>query len=149
MFPEFPAPDLGSVLLQESVTLHDVKALQLVYRRHCEVTTPFRPAPGRACAWAMGLQRVPRGPPGAGCRAKCASPGPSADPPGAQTSPIVPDYTAVPAHSGQAVDKTSPLDGVPLSISIPSVVSGFQKPPPFLQHVSWLLAWQVLMTRDP
>lgn len=38
VFPEFPAPDLGSVLLQESVTLHDVKALQLVYRRHCEAT---------------------------------------------------------------------------------------------------------------
>lgn len=39
VFPEFPAPDLGSTLLQENVTLHDVKALQLVYRRHCEVTT--------------------------------------------------------------------------------------------------------------
>ncbi|XP_053076001.1 DNA-binding protein RFX2 isoform X3 [Acinonyx jubatus] len=38
VFPEFPAPDLGSVLLQESITLHDVKALQLVYRRHCEAT---------------------------------------------------------------------------------------------------------------
>ncbi|XP_038939067.1 DNA-binding protein RFX2 isoform X2 [Rattus norvegicus] len=38
VFPEFPAPDLGSTLLQESVTLHDVKALQLVYRRHCEAT---------------------------------------------------------------------------------------------------------------
>uniref|UniRef100_A0A2K6S8J4 DNA-binding protein RFX2 n=1 Tax=Saimiri boliviensis boliviensis TaxID=39432 RepID=A0A2K6S8J4_SAIBB len=38
VFPEFPAPDLGSVLLQEGVTLHDVKALQLVYRRHCEAT---------------------------------------------------------------------------------------------------------------
>ncbi|XP_076415412.1 DNA-binding protein RFX2 isoform X4 [Peromyscus maniculatus bairdii] len=38
VFPEFPAPDLGSALLQESVTLHDVKALQLVYRRHCEAT---------------------------------------------------------------------------------------------------------------
>ncbi|XP_008585119.1 PREDICTED: DNA-binding protein RFX2 isoform X3 [Galeopterus variegatus] len=38
VFPEFPAPDLGSVLLQDSVTLHDVKALQLVYRRHCEAT---------------------------------------------------------------------------------------------------------------
>ncbi|EHH59106.1 Regulatory factor X 2 [Macaca fascicularis] len=36
VFPEFPAPDLGSVLLQDGVTLHDVKALQLVYRRHCE-----------------------------------------------------------------------------------------------------------------
>ncbi|XP_035301241.1 DNA-binding protein RFX2 isoform X3 [Cricetulus griseus] len=38
VFPEFPAPDLGSVLLQESITPHDVKALQLVYRRHCEAT---------------------------------------------------------------------------------------------------------------
>ncbi|XP_021005406.1 DNA-binding protein RFX2 isoform X2 [Mus caroli] len=38
VFPEFPAPDLGSTLLQENVTLHDVKALQLVYRRHCEAT---------------------------------------------------------------------------------------------------------------
>ncbi|XP_054549049.1 DNA-binding protein RFX2 isoform X3 [Talpa occidentalis] len=38
VFPEFPAPDLGGVLLQETITLHDVKALQLVYRRHCEAT---------------------------------------------------------------------------------------------------------------
>ncbi|XP_070229945.1 DNA-binding protein RFX2 isoform X4 [Bos mutus] len=38
VFPEFPAPDLGSILLQESITLHDVKALQLAYRRHCEAT---------------------------------------------------------------------------------------------------------------
>ncbi|XP_059552960.1 DNA-binding protein RFX2 isoform X11 [Myotis daubentonii] len=38
VFPEFPAPDLGSVLLQESITLQDVKALQLAYRRHCEAT---------------------------------------------------------------------------------------------------------------
>ena len=45
VFPEVPAPDLGSVLLQESVTLHDVRALQLAYRRHCEVTAPS-PAPG-------------------------------------------------------------------------------------------------------
>lgn len=46
VFPEFPAPDLGSMLLQGSVTLHDLKALQLVYRRHCEVT-PYsaRPSP--------------------------------------------------------------------------------------------------------
>ncbi|EHB15104.1 DNA-binding protein RFX2 [Heterocephalus glaber] len=43
VFPEFPVPELGSTLLQESVTLRDVKALQLVYRQHCEVTTP---APG-------------------------------------------------------------------------------------------------------
>ncbi|XP_053441937.1 DNA-binding protein RFX2 isoform X2 [Nycticebus coucang] len=38
IFPDFPAPDLGSILLQESLTLHDVKALQLAYRRHCEAT---------------------------------------------------------------------------------------------------------------
>uniref|UniRef100_A0A8C5ZYN9 DNA-binding protein RFX2 n=1 Tax=Marmota marmota marmota TaxID=9994 RepID=A0A8C5ZYN9_MARMA len=38
VFPEFPAPDLGGMLLQESITPHDVKALQLVYRRHCEAT---------------------------------------------------------------------------------------------------------------
>ncbi|XP_066130719.1 DNA-binding protein RFX2 isoform X2 [Saccopteryx bilineata] len=38
VFPEFPAPDLSSLLLQESITLQDVKALQLVYRRHCEAT---------------------------------------------------------------------------------------------------------------
>ncbi|XP_071066097.1 DNA-binding protein RFX2 isoform X3 [Dasypus novemcinctus] len=38
VFPEFPAPDLGGVLLQEGITLHDVKTLQLVYRRHCEAT---------------------------------------------------------------------------------------------------------------
>uniref|UniRef100_A0A673TI74 DNA-binding protein RFX2 n=1 Tax=Suricata suricatta TaxID=37032 RepID=A0A673TI74_SURSU len=38
VFPEFPAPDLGGALLRESVTLHDVKALQLAYRRHCEAT---------------------------------------------------------------------------------------------------------------
>ncbi|TKC46338.1 hypothetical protein EI555_014193 [Monodon monoceros] len=38
VFPEFPAPDLGGVLLQENITLHDIKALQLAYRRHCEAT---------------------------------------------------------------------------------------------------------------
>ncbi|OPJ86512.1 DNA-binding protein RFX2 isoform B [Patagioenas fasciata monilis] len=38
VFPEFPAPDLGNVLLQEGVTMNDVKTLQLLYRRHCEVT---------------------------------------------------------------------------------------------------------------
>ncbi|XP_010022219.1 PREDICTED: DNA-binding protein RFX2 [Nestor notabilis] len=38
VFPEFPAPDLGSILLQEGVTMNDVKTLQLLYRRHCEVT---------------------------------------------------------------------------------------------------------------
>ncbi|KAM6040223.1 DNA-binding protein RFX2 isoform 3-T6 [Theristicus caerulescens] len=38
VFPEFPAPDLGNVLLQEGVTMNDVKTLQLLYRRHCEAT---------------------------------------------------------------------------------------------------------------
>ncbi|XP_064031201.1 DNA-binding protein RFX2 isoform X3 [Pogoniulus pusillus] len=38
VFPEFPAPDLGNVLVQEEVTLNDVKTLQLLYRRHCEAT---------------------------------------------------------------------------------------------------------------
>ncbi|XP_061871217.1 DNA-binding protein RFX2 isoform X2 [Colius striatus] len=38
VFPEFPAPDLGTVLLQEGVTMTDVKTLQLLYRRHCEAT---------------------------------------------------------------------------------------------------------------
>ncbi|XP_040846695.1 DNA-binding protein RFX2 isoform X2 [Ochotona curzoniae] len=38
VFPEFPVPDLGGALLQESITLRDVKALQLAYRRHCEAT---------------------------------------------------------------------------------------------------------------
>ncbi|XP_071434219.1 DNA-binding protein RFX2 isoform X2 [Pithys albifrons albifrons] len=38
VFPEFPAPDLGNVLLQEGFTVNDVKTLQILYRRHCEVT---------------------------------------------------------------------------------------------------------------
>ncbi|XP_072701621.1 DNA-binding protein RFX2 isoform X7 [Ciconia boyciana] len=38
VFPEFPAPDLANVLLQEGVTMNDVKTLQLLYRRHCEAT---------------------------------------------------------------------------------------------------------------
>ncbi|KFV63193.1 DNA-binding protein RFX2 [Dryobates pubescens] len=38
VFPEFPAPDLGNVLVQEGVTMNDVKTLQLLYRRHCEAT---------------------------------------------------------------------------------------------------------------
>ncbi|XP_076215712.1 DNA-binding protein RFX2 isoform X3 [Aptenodytes patagonicus] len=38
VFPEFPAPDVGNVLLQEGVTMNDVKTLQLLYRRHCEAT---------------------------------------------------------------------------------------------------------------
>ncbi|XP_062365868.1 DNA-binding protein RFX2-like isoform X3 [Cinclus cinclus] len=38
VFPEFPAPDLGNVLLQEGFTLNDVKTLQVLYRRHCEAT---------------------------------------------------------------------------------------------------------------
>ncbi|XP_054252072.1 DNA-binding protein RFX2 isoform X5 [Indicator indicator] len=39
VFPEFPAPDLGNVLVQEGVTMNDVKTLQLLYRRHCEATS--------------------------------------------------------------------------------------------------------------
>ncbi|KAM6219417.1 DNA-binding protein RFX2 isoform 1-T1 [Rhynchocyon petersi] len=38
VFPEFPALELGGVLLQRDLTLRDVKALQLAYRRHCEAT---------------------------------------------------------------------------------------------------------------
>ncbi|XP_040393910.1 DNA-binding protein RFX2 isoform X8 [Cygnus olor] len=38
VFPEFPAPDLGNIFLQEGVTMNDVKTLQLLYRRHCEAT---------------------------------------------------------------------------------------------------------------
>ncbi|NXW73135.1 DNA-binding protein RFX2 isoform X1 [Hirundo rustica] len=38
VFPEFPAPDLGNILLQEGFTLNDVKTLQVLYRRHCEAT---------------------------------------------------------------------------------------------------------------
>ncbi|XP_056678490.1 DNA-binding protein RFX2 isoform X8 [Monodelphis domestica] len=38
VFPEFPAPDLGSVFLQEGITVNDIKTLQLLYRRHCEAT---------------------------------------------------------------------------------------------------------------
>ncbi|NXV40725.1 RFX2 protein, partial [Uria aalge] len=38
VFPEFPAPDLGNILLREGVTMNDVKTLQLLYRRHCEAT---------------------------------------------------------------------------------------------------------------
>ncbi|XP_017944174.1 DNA-binding protein RFX2 isoform X1 [Manacus vitellinus] len=38
VFPEFPAPDLENVLLQEVFTLNDVKTLQILYRRHCEAT---------------------------------------------------------------------------------------------------------------
>ncbi|KAM5237833.1 DNA-binding protein RFX2 [Ctenodactylus gundi] len=37
-FPEFPAPELGSELLQDGVTLRDIETLQLAYRRHCEAT---------------------------------------------------------------------------------------------------------------
>ncbi|XP_068938947.1 DNA-binding protein RFX2 isoform X5 [Petaurus breviceps papuanus] len=38
VFPEFPAPDLGSVFLQEGITVNDIKTLQVLYRRHCEAT---------------------------------------------------------------------------------------------------------------
>ncbi|OCT97606.1 hypothetical protein XELAEV_18009836mg [Xenopus laevis] len=38
VFPDFPAPDLGSLLLPEGITMTDIKNLQLMYRRHCEAT---------------------------------------------------------------------------------------------------------------
>uniref|UniRef100_A0A8C5M573 DNA-binding protein RFX2 n=1 Tax=Leptobrachium leishanense TaxID=445787 RepID=A0A8C5M573_9ANUR len=38
VFPDFPAPDLGAMLLPEGITVTDVKDLQLMYRRHCEAT---------------------------------------------------------------------------------------------------------------
>ncbi|KAM6236199.1 DNA-binding protein RFX2 isoform 4-T9 [Porphyrio hochstetteri] len=38
VFPEFPDPDLHNILLQEGVTMNDVKTLQILYRQHCEVT---------------------------------------------------------------------------------------------------------------
>nr|XP_033810909.1 DNA-binding protein RFX2 [Geotrypetes seraphini] len=38
VFPEFPVPDLGNMLLPEQITLNDIKTLQLLYRRHCEAT---------------------------------------------------------------------------------------------------------------
>ncbi|KAE8631904.1 hypothetical protein XENTR_v10001352 [Xenopus tropicalis] len=38
VFPDFPAPDLGNVLLPEGITMTDIKNLQLMYRRHCEAT---------------------------------------------------------------------------------------------------------------
>lgn len=66
VFPEFPAPDLGSALLQESVTPHDVKALQLVYRRHCEVT-PYLARPIPTCSSQAPLpDQGPISPPSTG-----------------------------------------------------------------------------------
>ncbi|MEE6487257.1 hypothetical protein FKM82_014848 [Ascaphus truei] len=38
VFPDFPAPDLGTMLLPEGITMNDIKNLQLMYRRHCEAT---------------------------------------------------------------------------------------------------------------
>ncbi|XP_068089856.1 DNA-binding protein RFX2 isoform X2 [Hyperolius riggenbachi] len=38
VFPEFPDPDLGTVMLPDGITMTDVKNLQLIYRRHCEAT---------------------------------------------------------------------------------------------------------------
>ncbi|XP_053318225.1 DNA-binding protein RFX2 isoform X2 [Spea bombifrons] len=38
VFPDFPAIDLGAVLLPDGVTMADIKNLQLMYRRHCEAT---------------------------------------------------------------------------------------------------------------
>ncbi|XP_048354872.1 DNA-binding protein RFX2 isoform X2 [Sphaerodactylus townsendi] len=38
ILPEFPALDLENALLQEGIAMNDVKALQLLYRRHCEAS---------------------------------------------------------------------------------------------------------------
>ncbi|XP_053158894.1 DNA-binding protein RFX2 isoform X2 [Hemicordylus capensis] len=38
VLPEFPSLDLENVLLQEGITVNDVKTLQLLYRRHCEAS---------------------------------------------------------------------------------------------------------------
>ncbi|KAM4706916.1 DNA-binding protein RFX2 isoform 1-T1 [Discoglossus pictus] len=38
VFPDFPAPDLGTMLLPEGISMTDLKNLQLMYRRHCEAT---------------------------------------------------------------------------------------------------------------
>ncbi|KAG9480459.1 DNA-binding protein RFX2 isoform X2 [Eleutherodactylus coqui] len=38
VFPDFPAPDLGTILLPDGITMTDIKNLQLMYRRHCEAT---------------------------------------------------------------------------------------------------------------
>lgn len=63
VFPEFPAPDLGSTLLQESVLPQDVRALQLAYRRHCEVTAPraTQGEPKRGCGASVGCSAPPQG----------------------------------------------------------------------------------------
>ncbi|KAM8940244.1 DNA-binding protein RFX2 isoform 2-T2 [Pelodytes ibericus] len=38
VFPDFPTPDLGTMLLPEGINMTDIKDLQLMYRRHCEAT---------------------------------------------------------------------------------------------------------------
>ncbi|XP_073455127.1 DNA-binding protein RFX2 isoform X1 [Aquarana catesbeiana] len=38
VFPDFPDPDLGGLMLPDGITMSDVKNLQLMYRRHCEAT---------------------------------------------------------------------------------------------------------------
>nr|XP_056723567.1 DNA-binding protein RFX2 [Euleptes europaea] len=38
ILPEFPPLDLENALLQEGIAMNDVKALQLLYRRHCEAS---------------------------------------------------------------------------------------------------------------
>ncbi|KAG8594040.1 hypothetical protein GDO81_001034 [Engystomops pustulosus] len=38
VFPDFPSPDLGTILLPDGITMTDIKNLQLMYRRHCEAT---------------------------------------------------------------------------------------------------------------
>lgn len=115
VFPEFPAPDLGSTLLQESILPQDVRALQLAYRRHCEVTAPRatrgEPAPG--CGASVG-----RSAPQSLVQSHACPSGPSPEPPNAQTSPGVPEGRkgsgVAPGPSSQAVDRipapwTAPL----------------------------------------
>ncbi|XP_075060764.1 DNA-binding protein RFX2 isoform X2 [Mixophyes fleayi] len=38
VFPDFPMPDLGTILLPDGISMTDIKNLQLMYRRHCEAT---------------------------------------------------------------------------------------------------------------
>ncbi|KAM9331514.1 DNA-binding protein RFX2 isoform 2-T2 [Gastrophryne carolinensis] len=38
VFPEFPDPDLSTVMLPDGIVTSDVKDLQLMYRQHCETT---------------------------------------------------------------------------------------------------------------
>lgn len=59
---EFPAPNLEDAVLQDHVTLQDVKTLQLVYRRLCEVTvSPTRGLPLQPLGSnSPSARRIPR-----------------------------------------------------------------------------------------